>query len=500
MEISALEQSGASAGAADACLVVPAYENEFPLKSLAMPEGAAAVLQSLADQQVLTGKAQSCYYLPTPLDQVKGVLVLGLGAREKCAAETVRRAAGVAAGLLKQHKMQKVCLDLVQFPELPPAAFVEGVMLGQYTFDVYKKNGDEPRPDGAVRELVLLLGQGRDTEAAVSGARRAAMIAVGVNSARQLANTAANDLTPAVLAEMAERMLGENGCACTVLDENEMAGLGMNALLGVAKGADNPPRLILAEYRHPEASRTVVVAGKGVCFDSGGLSIKPAQNMHEMKFDMCGAAAALAALMTAAQLAPKLNIIAVVSAVENKTGSRAQTPGDIVRACNGKTIEVQNTDAEGRLILADAMAYAAEKYKPDMMVDLATLTGACVVALGHTAAGVMGTDDALVDALIQAGEETGDRLWKFPLWEDYQKMIEGEHADLCNIGPGREAGAIMGGVFLRHFTGGVPWAHIDIAGVSYGVKNAPHLPAKYATGFGVRLLLRWFDAVAGETA
>ena len=174
MEISALEQSGASAGAADACLVVPAYENEFPLKSLAMPEGAAAVLQSLADQQVLTGKAQSCYYLPTPLDQVKGVLVLGLGAREKCAAETVRRAAGVAAGLLKQHKMQKVCLDLVQFPELPPAAFVEGVMLGQYTFDVYKKNGDEPRPDGAVRELVLLLGQGRDTEAAVSGARRAA--------------------------------------------------------------------------------------------------------------------------------------------------------------------------------------------------------------------------------------------------------------------------------------------------------------------------------------
>jgi leucyl aminopeptidase len=342
-----------------------------------------------------------------------------------------------------------------------------------------------------VQGVTVVAADATRARAAEHACGLAALIATGVNGARQLANTAANEMTPAALAEFAQGIARQSACKCTVLDEKKMAKLGMNALLGVAKGADNEPRLILMEYRHPKATRTVAVAGKGVCFDSGGISIKPPQNMHEMKYDMSGAAAVLCAMMTIAWLRPKVNVIAVVPAVENKTGSKAQTPGDIVRAYNGKTIEVHNTDAEGRLILADAMAYTVDKYKPDTIIDLATLTGACVVALGHSCAGILGNNDNLIDGLIKAGEATGDRLWKLPLWNDYKKQIEGTHADLCNIGPGRDAGAITAAAFLEHFVGDTPWAHLDIAGVAYGVKGVPHLNPKHATGFGVRLLVRW---------
>jgi leucyl aminopeptidase len=277
-----------------------------------------------------------------------------------------------------------------------------------------------------------------------------------------------------------------------------MAELGMNALLGVARGGEEPPKLIFLEYRHPDAERTVALVGKGVTFDSGGISLKPAGKMHEMKYDMCGAAAVLCTLMAVTHLKPAVNVVGVIPAVTNMPDGRAQTPGDIVRAYNGKTIEVQNTDAEGRLILADAMAYAVEQYKPDCLVDIATLTGAVVIALGHFAAGVLGTDENTIAQLTQVGEQTGERLWPLPLWRDYEKLMEGEHADLVNVGPERQAGTITGAAFLKNFVGDTPWVHIDIAGVAYGVKHISYLSSKYATGFGVRLFIRWLQLLAEQ--
>jgi leucyl aminopeptidase len=498
MEIKAVVAGKLNKGGDDTCLVVPVYEKEFPLRSAVLDPAHAAVFAALAGREAVTGKAQSTYYLPTPGAVCGGVLTLGLGKRAACDAETLRRAAGKAVRHFARHRVTHLVFDASAFPELPLDAFVEGLVLAQYDFEVYRKRPEDTPAPVKVASVTVVVADGGLAEAIAHNCGLAALIATGVNGARQLANTAANEMTPAALAEFAQGIAQQSACKCTVLDEKKMAKLGMNALLGVAKGADNEPKLIVLEYRHPKAVKTVAIAGKGVCFDSGGISIKPAQNMHEMKYDMSGAAAVLCAMMTIAWLRPRVNVIAVVPAVENKTGSRAQTPGDIVRAYNGKTIEVHNTDAEGRLILADAMAYTVDRHKPDMIVDLATLTGACVVALGHCCAGILGNNDALIDGLIKAGEATGDRLWKLPLWKDYKKQIEGTHADLCNIGPGRDAGAITAAAFLEHFVGDTPWAHLDIAGVAYGVKGVPHLNPKHATGFGVRLLTRWIMDLAAE--
>ncbi|HOR51794.1 MAG TPA: leucyl aminopeptidase [Candidatus Hydrogenedentes bacterium] len=479
------------------CLVVPLYRKEFPLNSALLQEEEELVLQALVDREVLTGAAGTCYYLPAPSRPYSGVLVLGLGDRKKATAESLRRAVGKAASLLKANRVERIGVDLVHFPELPVPAFVESLNLAQYRFDTYKKEEEKPAP--AVREVVLVVADSVDKAALLEAAERAAFFSVAANGARHLANTASNDMTPAVLAAAAQKIAEEGGeqCTCAVLDQQRMEELGMNALLGVARGSGKPPQLICLEYTHPEATRTITLVGKGVTFDTGGISLKPGAKMHEMKFDMCGAAVVLATMMAVTRLKPVLNVISVVPAVENMPDGNAQTPGEIVRACNGKTIEVLNTDAEGRLILADALAYAVDTWKPDCIVDLATLTGAVVIALGHVAAGVVGSDSALVQSLVAAGESTGERLWELPLWEDYEEMMEGTFADLSNIGPEREAGTITGAAFLKAFTGDTPWAHIDIAGVSYGIRNKPYLKPEYATGFGVRLLLEW---LTGRTA
>ncbi len=488
MKIEAIHAEAYRGGKGDTCLVTPFFEGDDPA-GLRAGKAAAAALCALSARGVFTGKTGQCQCLPTPRDRAQAVLAVGVGSRAKLSAEGARRAAGTAAGPLSRHRVRHVFLDVTRMPDRFAEAFVEGLVLAQYRFEVYRKG--DPEGGAAVEAVTLIVPDGVNPDRAARDTHRAALIAMGVNGARQLADTASNDLTPSALAEFARGVARESGMSCTVLGPREMAELGMNALLGVAKGAAEEPRLVVMEYRHARAKKTILLAGKGVCFDAGGISIKPAQGMHEMKYDMCGAAAVLCAMMTLAHLGPRVNLVAVVPAVENKTGARAQTPGDIVRAYNGKTVEVRNTDAEGRLILADALAYAVEKHAPDVVVDLATLTGACVVALGHYAAGVLGNDDGLVASLVGAGEETGDRLWPLPLWDEYCDLIKGDHADLCNISPGRDAGTITGAAFIKEFVGGTPWAHIDIAGVAYGVKHIPHLNPKHATGFGVRLLTRW---------
>lgn len=479
------------------CVVIPVYHKKYPISKKILAEEDTTMLQTLSEKEIITGRKKSFYYVPTPNQPYKGILTLGLGEYMGCDAEAVRQAAGAVVSVLRRNQVRHVYLDMQLYDHLPMEAFVEGINLGQYRFDMYKAP-DEENNQTTISDITLIISSETDAEALGKACQRAALVSLAANGARHFANTASNDMRPESFARAAHEIANmENSqCTCTVLEESHMAELGMNALLGVARGGDYPPKLVFLKYRHPEASRTVALVGKGVTFDSGGISLKPSGKMHEMKFDMCGAAAVLSTLMAVSYLKPAINVIGVMPAVTNMPDGRAQTPGDIVRAYNGKTIEVLNTDAEGRLILADALAYTVDTYKPDVIVDIATLTGAAVIALGHVAAAVLGTDDTVVDELLAAGEATGERLWKLPLWNDYEKQMEGTFADLSNIGPDREAGSITAAAFLKAFVGDTPWAHLDIAGTAYGVKNKTYLESKYASGFGVRLFTHWLLGLA----
>ena len=497
-----------------ACLVVPVFEGT------AIPDGlpleTARIIKALGTKGIFSGKVRESYFLPSA---EQSILLLGLGKADVLTPEKVRRAAGTAALALKSNRVQELALRLPTLPstearegEAFVAAFLDGLLLGQYDFDAYmSRKESDPRPV-KVESVTVVVAAGSEVAALETACRRAVVTCVAVNGARHLANTPPNELTPTALAEfacgIAEKSpplphalpegegtgpgLGTGKCCeCVVLDQLQMASLGMNALLGVSLGSAQPPKLIILTYRHSTEAKTIAMVGKGVTFDSGGISIKPAQSMHEMKYDMCGAAAVLCAMMALVELKPEVNVVCVVPATENMTGDAAQRPGDIVRAYNGVTIEVLNTDAEGRLILADALAYTVDKYKPDVMVDLATLTGACVVALGGYRAGLFANDEVLAAELLQAGDTSGDLLWRLPMGEDYEKLIESPHADVANIGPKGEAGATMGAEFLKKFVGETPWAHLDIAGTAWGAQNISYLDPKHASGYGVRLLVEW---------
>ena len=405
MRVSVARSSEVSFKAVESCLLVPVFEQGFPLNTDFLPEEEEVLLQTLADKEVLQGKAEEMYYLPTPSLRYKGILAAGLGKRERFSPEVFRRAAGKACTALKTHRVEHVYLDLSHFPDLPPEPFLEGLILGQYDFDLYKqKSKDGPEPV-KVAEVTVLAGAEADVAALEKVCRRTVLIALSANGARHLANTSANEMTPSALADFARGIAKGSPMNCTILDQVQMSSLGMNALLGVAKGSAEPPKLIVLEYHFADSAPTLALVGKGVTFDTGGLSLKPPEGMHEMKYDMCGAAAVLCTMMTVLELAPAVNVVGVVPAAENKTGAAAQTPGDIVRAYNGKSVEVHNTDAEGRLLLADALAYTVDKYKPSAIIDVATLTGACVVALGHYAAGLLGNDEGLIEALGRAAEK-----------------------------------------------------------------------------------------------
>ena len=471
------------------CVLLPIYEDGDRTYGALLEAGDVKTLEALAKRDLLRGKARETYFLPTPSSPYAGIMTLGLGKRDSADAETLRRVTGAACGVWKRQNIARLLFDASGDHAVPVEALVEGVILGQYDFTTYKKEPDSPPT--LVEEIQIVVANDDGIESIRKGCGRTVLVCENANWARDLANTASNDLTPSVLAAHAEMMAKDVGCDCEILDEDEMTRLGMDALLGVSAGSSEPPRLILLHYRHEEASQTIALVGKGVTFDTGGISIKPAADMHEMKYDMCGAAAVLGAMKSICQMKPKVNVVCVVPTVENKTGADAQMPGDIVRAYNGKTVEVHNTDAEGRLILADAMAYTVDHYKPNVMVDVATLTGAVIFGLGHYAAGVMTNDDELVHELRLAADATGERIWQLPLWPDYCALIEGTHADLCNIGPRGEAGSITAGAFLKEFVGDTPWMHIDIAGTAWGAKKIPYLDSRFASGYGVRLLTQW---------
>ena len=372
-------------------------------------------------------------------------------------------------------------------------ATAEGLVLGAYRFDRYRTTAtDLPKP---IRKVAVIAGDKADARAARAALERGRVIAEAVNWARDLVNTPAGDMPPAQIAREAQKMAREVGLPCKVWGEAELKKGGFGGILGVGVGSVNPPRLIELTYRGAGTATPIALTGKGIAFDSGGLSIKDAKNMETMKDDMGGAASILGAMRVIAQLKPKVNVVAAIPCSENMPSGSATKPGDVLVHRGGKTSEVLNTDAEGRLVLADSLAYLAEK-KPRAIIDTATLTGACMVALGEDISGAMGNDATLIREVLAAGEAVGEPTWELPLWAGYKRQIESPIADVKNIGD-RWGGAITAALFLAEFVGEVPWVHLDIAGPAFRERPGD-LGPRGATGVPVRTLVRYvLDRAAG---
>jgi len=424
------------------------------------------------------------------------VLVAGLGSG-KGDAEAVRRAASTASRRARDLGAKSAAGYLAAdgvSPRVRAQATVEGSMLGTYRFDRYLKEKSPKSLDA----FAVVEPERRSQRAAEDGMRAGGIWASATCLARDLVNEPANVVTPAYLAKRAQEIARSGHLGLKVLEREECEKLGMGAYVGVAQGSLEPPKFIHLTYRPKQRARKrVVVIGKGITFDSGGLDLKPADGMYRMKDDMSGAAAVLGLFSALPKLALPVEVHGLIAATENMPSGTAQRPGDIVRAMNGLTIEIGNTDAEGRLTLADALAYADKEIKPDEMVDLATLTGAIVVALGLGLSGVFVTDEALAGRVLTAAEAAGEKMWRMPLHDEYKDGIKSDIADLNNISSQRGGGAIVAGLFMRDFTGGRPWAHLDIAGTAFTEREVP-LGPKGATGVGVRTLLAYLHALAGR--
>jgi len=424
------------------------------------------------------------------------VLFVGLGQRSKCDALAVRKAAAASIKVLLDLGVSEAASLLAELPvkdadsEHLARAVLEASEQAMYRFDRMKsKPAKKPR----LKRLTLLVASRGAANAARRGLTTGTGIARGVTVARDLGNLPANVCTPSYLAGEARKLARTYpALKVRVLGEAEMKRLGMGALLGVSRGSRQPPKFIIFEYAGgTRGDKPIALVGKGVTFDAGGISLKPPARMDEMKFDMCGAASVFGTLVAACELELPINLVGLVPAVENLPGGNATKPGDILTSLSGQTIEVLNTDAEGRLILCDALTYS-RRFKPRTVVNMATLTGACVVALGHHASGLMSYDDKLAGTLLNAGERAGDRAWRLPLWDDYQPELKSNFADFANVG-GREGGAITAGCFLSRFTKGLHWAHLDIAGTAWltGAR-------KGATGRPVSLLVEWLREESGQ--
>jgi leucyl aminopeptidase len=418
--------------------------------------------------------------------RAKRVLAVGVGKPGKFNAAELRRAVGAAIRHLKSKSITDaaIWLDAAQASPDYVAAAVEGAILGDFETDRYKTDKKDAK---TVKRFTVAAEGGPHLDTAVERGR---IVAEAQNFARELANEPANRLTPMGLAEHARRMAEEFGLEYEVLDRDRMTQLGMGSLLGVAAGSAEPPALIVLRYRPATAPANSVhlgLVGKGVTFDTGGISIKPADGMEKMKYDMAGGAAAIGAMRALAQLQPAIPVTALIPAVENMPGSRAQRPGDIVTSLSGKTIEVINTDAEGRLILADAISYA-QKLGCTHLVDAATLTGAIVVALGHINVGLFANDDALRERVMLAARAEGEKMWHMPLEDDYKDYLKSAFADMPNVG-GRYAGAVTAAMFLKEFADPTPWVHLDIAGTAWLDDGKPFL-AKGPTGVPLRTMVR----------
>ena len=475
-----------------------------PLLILAVPQGALPASLAALDRALggTLGRLYSAGDFSGRKDQVASVypagpaariLLVGAGESSKGSARTVRRVASIAGKRARLAGVTDALYHLTPeargaVPEADAAqATAEGIAFGAWHFDALKLPPEEVKP---ALERVQVIGEGA---AADAGHARGAAIGAAQSLTRGLQVLPGNTCTPSFLAAEARELATRHGFEVTVLDRAAIEREGMGALLAVGKGSAEEPRFIVLEYKGLAAA-PIVLVGKGVTFDTGGISIKPAERMEDMKFDMSGAAAVLGAFEVLGRLRPKVHVVGLIPSAENMLSGAAYKPGDVVRAMSGKHIEVINTDAEGRLLLADALHYA-KRYEPACVLDIATLTGAVVMALGHTAAAVVGSDEALIEEVRRAGDRSGERVWPLPLWEEFKEHIKSDIADVKNSG-GRPAGTITAAWFLREFAEGYPWAHLDIAGTAY-TQSEDAGSVKGPTGMGVRLFAEFILARQG---
>ncbi len=428
------------------------------------------------------------------------VIVLGLGKRESFTSNTVREVAASSSRYLRRLGVAKAAtiahgagvggLDPLECGQ----AIGEGTILGLYRFKTYLTKSEDNESELA--ELQIVEKTAKNASLIRKGVEKGRILAEAVLLARDMVNEPPNVMTPTRMSEIASDVAEENGLELKVLDKGEMEELGMGALLGVARGSVQPPKLIMLSYKGaPDSNENLGIIGKGITFDTGGISLKPPGGMEDMKGDMAGGASVIASMKAIAQLKPRINVTGIVGATENMPGGNAQRPGDVVRSMSGKTIEIINTDAEGRLVLADALHYARQQ-GVTRIVDIATLTGAMVVALGHAASGLMGNNQEFADQVIAVGNDSGERIWQLPMYDDYKEEIKSNVADVKNSG-GRPAGSISAAQFLSEFVDDTPWAHLDIAGTYLSKSDKGYL-VKGGTGVPTRTLVNLAITLADD--
>ncbi|PIE57592.1 MAG: leucyl aminopeptidase [Desulfobulbus propionicus] len=424
----------------------------------------------------------------------KAVLFVGLGKPDQdpdIRREQLRQAGGLAAKKGAEMKAVQLLAVLPNRYMLAPneiaECLTEGLLLGNYRFTVYKTSEEAPERQNIVGRFTLNDG-GLSATAVRKGMNRGKVLAEAVYACRDMANHPGNNWTPVECTEFAKKIARKHGLKCKILEKAAMVKLGMGGILGVNQGSAQPPKLVILEYRTKKEHPTIMLVGKGLTFDSGGISIKPAAGMEDMKYDMCGGAAVLTTMMAIAQDTPSgVNVVGLVPATENLSGSAALKPGDVIVHYGGKTSEIINTDAEGRLILADALAYGIEMFSPEAVVDLATLTGAVIVGLGHHRTGLLANNDELAQRLLDAGRKVGEPLWRLPLGPEYRKQMDSKIADIKNA-DNKGAGTITAACYLQEFVGDIPWAHLDIAGTAWNYTDKSYVP-KGPSGIGTRTLV-----------
>ncbi|MCD6353858.1 MAG: leucyl aminopeptidase [Proteobacteria bacterium] len=477
-------------------ILFPLFENSRELSGTIkqLDKASSGLIQSLLDSGDFKGERGKTSIIYTQgAISVKRIILVGLGKRDEFDLDRMRGSGGAAFEYARNLGIKKVFVpaNLVEAEgvnsEEGLEAFLTGGALMIYQLDEFITNEKEKK--NRIDECVVIVKNRKEAGKIKETIKRTAVISSAVYLARDLVSLPANKKTPSILANKARSIARKNKLKCRIITEAQARKMDMGVFLAVARGSREPAKVIVLEYHAGcDYGPPVVLIGKGITFDSGGISLKPAEKMERMKDDMAGGAAVMGAMQAAAQMEIPLNVIGIIPATENLPGGKAYKPGDILTSLSGQTIEVISTDAEGRLILADALTYA-ERFKPQCIVDLATLTGACIIALGDYIAGIMGNDDSLITKLKAAGEKTGEKVWQLPLAEKYFDYLRSDIADMKNVGE-RAAGTITAGLFLKKFVKDTPWVHLDIAGPAWFEKDKEYTP-KGASGFGARLLIEF---------
>jgi len=480
-------------------LAVAVFKDEKPTSGLlkALDTAVNGMIAEMIDAEEFAAKEGETAYFHVAGRELKArrILLIGCGDRQAHKAAKITQMAGSAARFLRSKNVKSI--GIMPRVETEPGKVAQmvvvGAIMGLFEPDKYRTKDKEKREI----ESVSVVLEGADEKSLNRGAERGRIIGESINFTRDLANEPGAYMTPTIMAARARKVAKDFGLTVDVLDQKQMEKLGMGSLLGVARGSDEPPKLIVLKYQ-PSRFRSgkddiLALVGKGITFDSGGISLKPGENMELMKYDMTGAATVIGTMRAIAQLKPPVAVLGVAPCSENLPSGKATKPGDVLKAMTGKTIEVINTDAEGRLVLADAIAYA-RKLGATRIVDLATLTGAVSVALGDVNTAILGTDQSLIDEVIEAGRSVGEKFWQLPLDEEYSKQIKSDIADIKNVG-GKKAGAITAAAFLKEFAEEIPWAHLDIAGTAWADPATPYR-AKGPTGIAVRTLIEFIESSA----